>query len=86
MNPTFDAHTHVWEHQWQDFIVGTGGRGNRSQCDLLLALMDRNGVERACVIGGCDETNHRNNDFVRRRALPGTAGPLRDVVGNFIDG
>ncbi|MDP7396537.1 MAG: amidohydrolase family protein [Lentisphaeria bacterium] len=64
MNPTFDAHTHVWEHQWQDFVVGTGGRGNRSQCDLLLALMDRNGVERACVIGGCDETNHRNNDFV----------------------
>ena len=24
MTPTFDSHLHLWESQWEDYVVGTG--------------------------------------------------------------
>jgi L-fuconolactonase len=64
MTPTFDAHVHLWEHRWQDFVVGTWREGPTAQRDLLLALLDRYGVERACVLAACDHHNPANNEFV----------------------
>jgi L-fuconolactonase len=76
MNPTFDAHTHIWERQWGNYVVGTGREGSRAQRDLLLALMDNNGVQRACLIAACNESNPHNNQFV--------ANICRDQPNRFV--
>jgi len=64
LTPTFDAHVHVWERRWEDFIVGTGRAGRFDQRDLVLGLMDRHGVRKACLIAANDELNPDNNEFV----------------------
>jgi L-fuconolactonase len=64
LTPAFDAHVHVWERRWQNFIVGTGRGGRFDQRNLLLGLMDRHGVRRACLIAANDELNPDNNEFV----------------------
>jgi predicted TIM-barrel fold metal-dependent hydrolase len=64
MTPTFDAHVHLWESRWQNFVVGTWREGRCAQRDLLAALLDRRGIERACVLAACDEHNPGNNEFV----------------------
>jgi predicted TIM-barrel fold metal-dependent hydrolase len=64
MTPTFDAHVHLWERRWQNFVVGTWREGRWAQRDLLMALLDRHGVERACVLAACDQNNPGNNEFV----------------------
>ena len=66
MTPTFDAHVHLWERQWEDYIVGTGRSGRLDQLALLRALMERHGIQRACLIGGCDASHPNNNEFIAR--------------------
>jgi L-fuconolactonase len=72
MTPSFDAHTHIWERPWQQFVVGTGRKGTYAQRDLMLWLLDKFGVERACVLAACDDEHPDNNRFVARlcRATP----------------
>ncbi len=64
MSPCFDAHVHVWEHPWENFIVGTAREGRFAQRDLIQALMDRHGVQGACLLAACNEQNPHNNEFV----------------------
>jgi L-fuconolactonase len=64
MKPTFDAHVHLWQRQWEDCIVGTARSGPLDQCNLLLKLMEKNGIERACVIAACNAGEPDNNEFV----------------------
>jgi predicted TIM-barrel fold metal-dependent hydrolase len=69
MTPTFDAHVHLWEHRWQNYVVGTWREGRLAQRDLLIALLDRHGIERACVLAACDHHNPGNNEFVADMCL-----------------
>ncbi|MFO1514180.1 MAG: amidohydrolase family protein [Verrucomicrobiota bacterium] len=64
MKPTVDSHVHIWEQPWENFVVGTRRDGRFAQRDLLLSLMDRHGVERACVLAACNQQNPRNNEFI----------------------
>lgn len=64
MRPVFDAHIHVWERPWGDLVVGTGRSGRFDQSAMMLELMDRHGVERACVVAACDEAQPDNHEFV----------------------
>jgi predicted TIM-barrel fold metal-dependent hydrolase len=64
LRPTFDAHVHIWERLWEDFIVGTARSGRFDQQQLISGLMERHGVQRACVIAACNEENLNNNEFV----------------------
>jgi predicted TIM-barrel fold metal-dependent hydrolase len=72
MSPSFDSHVHIWERPWENFIVGTAREGRFAQRDLILALMDRHGVERACLVAACNKQNPDNNEFVAElcRAQP----------------
>ncbi len=64
LTPSVDGHIHIWERPWHNFIVGTGRAGRFDQRDLILALMDRHGVQKACVLAACDSANPHNNEFV----------------------
>lgn len=64
MNPTFDPHVHIWQRQFQQFVVGTGRSGARDQVDLVLHLMDKHGVARACVIAANSDEEPDNDEFV----------------------
>ena len=64
MNPRYDMHVHVWQGQFEDFVVGTRRGGATDQLALLLALMDRFNIEKSCVVGACGDGHTGNNDFV----------------------
>ena len=64
MTPTFDAHAHIWQGQFESFVVGTKRSGTHDQLELLLTLMDKYGIETTCVIGACGAGHAGNNDFV----------------------
>src|SRR6185295_14366918 len=64
MHPTFDAHLHIWERPWENFLVGTGRSGRLDQYELVSGLLDKHGVRRGCVIAACNPDNPNNNQFV----------------------
>ena len=64
MQPTFDAHIHLWQRPYPGLSIGTLRSGSRDQLEMMLALMDRNGVQKACVVAACVTDNQDNHEFV----------------------
>lgn len=64
MKPTFDTHVHLWEKPWEGCAVGTLRSGKLDQYNVLLKLMEKNGIERACIVAANSAEEPKNNEFV----------------------
>ena len=64
MKPTFDTHVHLWEKLYDGCVVGTLRSGKLDQYNLLLKLMEKNGIERACIVAANSPDEPKNNEFV----------------------
>ena len=64
MTPSFDGHVHLWQRPIGGLPVGTLRGGGRDQLNMMLTLMDRYGIDRACVVAACIGDDLDNHEFV----------------------
>ena len=64
MKPTFDIHIHLWRRPLDGLPVATLRSGERDQLNMMLALMDKHGVEKACAVAACVKNDPDNHEFV----------------------